>query len=132
MSFYDQHPYIPLASFKNIVVTVTEDETGHLHPYCIEVIACGARDTILNFQLTQPKNKLCDYRFDQPDISGDVAQLGPVSISRSGKMLTVCNEVSETGKIFITLNVYDHEAPSKRGGFDPEVVNQPDGPTTDR
>ena len=131
MSFYDQQPYIPSASFKNVVVTVTEDETGKLLPHCVELIVCAGRDTILNFQLTQPKNKDCDYRFDQPEMTGDVEQLGPVTISRSGKMLTVCNEVSKHGKIFITLKVYDQVTPKKRGAFDPEVLNQPDG-TLDR
>jgi hypothetical protein len=127
MSFYDQQPFIPLASFKNIVVTVTEDETGRLLPNCVELINCGARDTLLNFQLTQPKDKQCDYRFDPPEIKGDVSQLGPVTISRSGKMLTVCNEVSEPGSIFITLKVYDKMSAEKRGSFDPEVANQPEG-----
>lgn len=128
MSFYNQQPYIPLASFKNIVVTVTEDESGNLVPNCVELIVCGAEDTILNFQLTQPRTKECDYRFEPPEITGDKSQLGDVTISRSGKMLTVCNEVSKPGKIFITLKVYDYHAPKKRGAFDPEVVNQPDGP----
>ncbi|KQZ26830.1 hypothetical protein [Duganella sp. Root1480D1] len=127
MSFYDQQPYIPLASFKNIVVTVTEDETGRLLPNCVELINCSARDTILNFQLTQPKDKQCDYRFDPPEIKGDVSQLGTITISRSGKMLTVCNEVSEPGSIFITLKVYDKMSLEKRGSFDPEVANQPEG-----
>lgn len=128
MSVYDQQPYIPLANFKNVVVTVTEDDTGKLLPNCVEQIICSGRDTILNFQLTQPKNKNCDYRFERPDISGDTTQLGPVTISRSGKMLTVCNEVSRFGRIFITLRVYDELSLARRGSFDPEVINQPEGP----
>lgn len=127
MSFDNQQPYIPLASFKNIVVTATEDGNGKILPQCIEVIRCSARDTLINFQLTQPKDKLCDYRFAKPDITGDVEQLGDVTISRSGKMLTVCNEVSATGSIHITLHVYDHLNPGKTGAFDPQVENQPEG-----
>jgi hypothetical protein len=127
MSSNNQQPYIPLASFKNIVVTATEDGTGRILPQCVELIKCSARDTLINFQLTQPKDKICDYRFEQPEMKGDVKQLGDVTISRSGKMLTVCNEVSVAGSIFIKLKVYDHLAPEKRGAFDPEVENQPEG-----
>ncbi len=126
MSKNDQ-PTIPLAAFKNIMVTVTEDDTGQLVPNCPELITCSTRDSLLNFQLTNQANDLNDYRFEQPTLTGHIDQLGSFTISKSGKMLTVCNETTVPGSIYITLNVYDALTPARKGAFDPEVVNQPDG-----
>jgi hypothetical protein len=117
---------IPLVTFKNIVVTVTE-ENGQLQPYCVKTIGCSSSDTIINFQIVEPATETQDYCFDQPGISGDVNQLGPFAISRSGKMLTVCDAASTVSSVHITLKVYDRKAPHKQGSFDPEVANQPDG-----
>jgi len=117
---------IPFVSFKNIVVTVTE-KNGQLQPHCVERIGCSSPDTILNFQIAERAGEHHDYRFDKPQLSGDVTQFGAFTISPSGKMLTVCNSTSDQGIINITLEVYDSKAPHKRGAFDPEVANQPDG-----
>lgn len=119
------HP-VQLAAFKNIVVTVTEVD-GQLKIDCVEKITCTTADTIINFQITDRATPTHDYRFDQPKLSGDVEQLGAFTISPSGKMLTVCDSVSVASFINITLEVYDAKAAHKRGAFDPEVANQPDG-----
>lgn len=117
---------VPLASFKNIVVNVTEVD-GQLQIDCVERITCTSADTIINFQIAEPATATHDFRFDLPEVSGDVEQLGAFTISPSGKMLTVCDTVSVAGTINITLEVYDAKATHKRGAFDPEVANQPDG-----
>jgi hypothetical protein len=117
---------IPPVAFKNIIVTVSEDG-GTLLPHCVEFIGCNTRDTLLNFQLSEPAHPERDYRFSAPGLRGDVDQLGAFTISQSGKMLTVCNATSKPSTINITLNVFDHIKPAHKGSFDPEVANQPDG-----
>ncbi|MFZ4875527.1 hypothetical protein ACL9RI_10610 [Janthinobacterium sp. Mn2066] len=118
---------IPLAEFKNIVVTVTENAEGKLEPSCIETILCNNPDTLINFQIANPTTAESDYRFEMPKVTGDVEQLSDFVISLSGKMLTVCNANTEPGKINITLKVYDYVTPQKKGELDPEVANQPLG-----
>lgn len=118
---------VPIVAFKNIIVTVSEDSSGTLQPNCVEMIGCNSRDTLLNFQIANQAEAECDYRFELPGLRGDVTQFGKFTISPSGKMLTVCNATSAPGSIFVTLKVYDHVTPSKKGAFDPEVANQPDG-----
>lgn len=125
MSIQD-YATIPLATFKNIVVTATPTDTG-LDLFCVDYIPCTAPDTILNFQLVSAAGATGDYRFEMPDVSGDFAQLGDLTISKSGKMLTMCNEVSQPGTIAIVLKALDATTPTTRGKFDPEVVNTPEG-----
>jgi hypothetical protein len=117
---------IPMATFKNIIVTVTETD-DKLELNCVETIPCTALDTILNFQLVQVADTTSDYRFDMPDLSGDTSQFGQMTISKSGKMLTLCNAVTEPGKIKMLLKAHDHLEPTRHGARDPEVINQPEG-----
>lgn len=123
---YQETAAIPLATFKNIIVTVTETDDA-LQLNCVETIPCTTLDTILNFQLVQVADSTSDYRFDMPEMSGDTSQLGILTISKSGKMLTMCNAVTEPGKIKILLKAHDHVTPTKQGVRDPEVVNTPEG-----
>jgi hypothetical protein len=122
-----QYTPIPMATFKNIVVTATPGGENIVDLQCAETIFCTAPDTIINFQLVQMADPTKDYQFDMPDMSGATSQLGCLTISRSGKMLTLCNEVSQPGAIAITLKAHDANAPQTRGKFDPEVVNTPEG-----
>jgi hypothetical protein len=122
---FPEYPAIPLATFKNVIVTAVPGAEG-LDLSCVETIHCSAADTILNFQLVQAADETGDYHFDMPDLEGDTAQLGALTISKSGKMLTMCNEVSLPGTIAITLKAHDANAPARRGAFDPEVVNTPE------
>lgn len=125
---YQDLSAIPMATFKNIIVTATVVE-GKLTLNCVETIPCTAADTILNFQLVQENDPERDYRFAPPEMTGDTGQLGDATISVSGKMLTMCNEVSNPGEIHITLEAYNHNQPAMRGAFDPQVVNRPEGIT---
>lgn len=120
-------PSVPIVTFKNIVVNVTEDGNGLPSPVCPKTIGCSSPNTLINFQIAQRRTETCDYRFDPPDIVDPDHQLSTFIISRDGKMLTVCDTNSETSSAKITLHVYDAMHPHKRGSFDPEVANQPDG-----
>ena len=118
---------IPLATFKNIIVTAVEVE-GVLKFNCMDPIPCSTPDTILNFQLVQKGGGPdADYVFDTPEVIDDKSQFGTPTISKSGKMLTVCNEVSESALIKVVLQGHDRHHTSLRGKHDPEIVNRPDG-----
>lgn len=118
---------IPDFTFKNIVVTVTEDAEKIVPSIqSAAKIYCVQADTILNFQLVQAADGISDFHFTQPDIKDDTFdQLGAFTISKSGKMLTVCNATSTADQISITLHVHDVVSGAKPASHDPEVVNQP-------
>jgi hypothetical protein len=123
---YQDISAIPMATFKNIIVTGTV-VGDNLKLKCVETIVCTAPDTILNFQLLQENDPERDYCFGPPVITGDTSQLGPPTISNSGKMLTMCNSVSNWGDIQINLEAYNRDQPTMRAAFDPQVVNRPEG-----
>jgi hypothetical protein len=86
---------ISMATFTNIIVTVTVVD-GNLQLNYRETIVCTAPDTIPEFHLVQEKDLERDDCFSAPGMSGDTGQPGVLTISRSGKMLTMCDERIES------------------------------------
>jgi hypothetical protein len=121
---------IPLATFKNIVVTAVKVGT-ELKFNCMDPIPCSTPDTILNFQLVQEvtDDPDADYVFDTPGVIDESNQFGTPTISKSGKMLTVCNEVSKSSFIKLLLQGHDRHHTAITGKHDPQIVNRPDGAT---